>query len=1429
MNPFLSVPIFMEKFLTTLAAEPYLQQKTFFLKRKLNALDVNYYRSNLLNFCNFLLRKKNELIKKSDTTLILSMIKHVLKMNNNKIFSNLSDILKDLIKKLIDHFKSDDNPVIRKFTNPGEEIVVSNPIPRKFGSLYHGDIAPSKTYTNEENLAYEESLFKAFQKILYYINNGNFFRESFLKNENGSLEYFSLFSGKLGPKVTLLLMRNVFHYCFRYPRRFFEYKTDCYEKFLAEPLFWVDDKSMWDKDDDEDEGEEEVKQLKGEGRLEEKDLEVHTKEEKAESVKDEEVKTDITEKYSLNHENKTKISTIMKNIIMVHIQTFNNIVKNNPQAIKNRESFYMRYYYNTVVIPSSIYIYKTILVTKNMSIMQKYEIYEVILNLLNSFSIFLEEICNQEMFDLEKALYINEKRKFVIFEGTTRQEILRQSQMIGDEVIKMEEKNDPKKLRDNMKVLENYFKYFRLLEDKNIIEKKDNILSQFVESYAEKKLKFGKNVLKSLLNMNDIKASSYKENSYYMFMKDVLKERYTQGIPTEPNLKSKEDTPYDKEEKEVKELKPEEADGERKVTEEIILKRKDSRKNTIGKSKKDLQKFSEKLDRPVETQEDEENKKDLNKVDSQSHLRFVLINMTNVILIDPEIFQSWILRDDQVDLCRNIIGGYMVPKIRKFFPTQILQGFFMFEQKTTLAGPYGSLVEIIEFLRVLCEGHNQAFQVFMETIDMEEMGDEAPRTKINNFFFKVLTDIIELLEHYLDRQELIGFMEKEPQVEYFLTLYNKIIGYFIEIIQGSFSYVYLTSFIPIPESEFYAFHERHMLLIDNMPRSLRYAEYISSFLSLVDNILQEKVTTSDEIIKKVITYLNELQVDNAQDEGVKVQEFSKVEAFTHLFIIRSFNYFNLYENAKFCLHKVYSKISNTEMSQILHVPCFILLDMYKNNEDFSKDILFNISTSIFIILKNIAMKSIYDRVKANVFLKNLEENKEEEFLFFSKLVRSVELNYSVPENIENLRTLRDKIRNQDPEEEPFFIQIEKYKRPTSNFYGIEIFLIDRRSLKLEDTDIKIIVESCDVRNLYEKQTNLLEYIEVVLDVVNMRKEIEDWSPFLKFVAIMNYEQDKLVTVIGNWVSVCFMLFVNAVLLGTLKLEDYRTGGSMKNLVITVNAIHLAINFFLISNWIFIDGFYNIRMDKKEAMASKFPIFFNCFVGLISTCHPGLYFLFSLGLFSMVPLISVMRIVVVALFNRTEQFAAAGIFLLIFVLIFGGIGFFFMRPNMIQDGTEFCSDYFSCFMNLFNFGLRDMSVIDEPYILPYSDKWYWGRFCFDWSFFFFNIFILINIFNGIVVDTFQSYREEDDEIKDHLENVCYICHLSRNDFEIKSKDFDYHVKNEHSVRDYIDFLVKINFIDENDLNNLGTQTLGLLREKETSMFPMRTALSLPNSE
>ena len=98
--------------------------------------------------------------------------------------------------------------------------------------------------------------------------------------------------------------------------------------------------------------------------------------------------------------------------------------------------------------------------------------------------------------------------------------------------------------------------------------------------------------------------------------------------------------------------------------------------------------------------------------------------------------------------------------------------------------------------------------------------------------------------------------------------------------------------------------------------------------------------------------------------------------------------------------------------------------------------------------------------------------------------------------------------------------------------------------------------------------------------------------------------------------------------------------------------------------------------------------------------------------------------------------------------------------------------------------------------------------------------MLNIINGIIVDTFQELREKNNERDYKLINECYICSLDRANFEIKGISYDDHVIQSHNVVNYYVYLSKVILTDEHDLNSLDSQVLNSFKEMRIDFFPIK---------
>ena len=107
--------------------------------------------------------------------------------------------------------------------------------------------------------------------------------------------------------------------------------------------------------------------------------------------------------------------------------------------------------------------------------------------------------------------------------------------------------------------------------------------------------------------------------------------------------------------------------------------------------------------------------------------------------------------------------------------------------------------------------------------------------------------------------------------------------------------------------------------------------------------------------------------------------------------------------------------------------------------------------------------------------------------------------------------------------------------------------------------------------------------------------------------------------------------------------------------------------------------------------------------------------------------------------------------------------------------------------------------------------------------------MLNIINGIIVDTFQALREQNNEKENVLNNVCYICSIERGDFEIKGVDYENHILKEHNVLNYFHYILKVQTSDQQNLNSMDYEVLNAMNDNRTDFFPVKKAISLGDGD
>ena len=108
----------------------------------------------------------------------------------------------------------------------------------------------------------------------------------------------------------------------------------------------------------------------------------------------------------------------------------------------------------------------------------------------------------------------------------------------------------------------------------------------------------------------------------------------------------------------------------------------------------------------------------------------------------------------------------------------------------------------------------------------------------------------------------------------------------------------------------------------------------------------------------------------------------------------------------------------------------------------------------------------------------------------------------------------------------------------------------------------------------------------------------------------------------------------------------------------------------------------------------------------------------------------------------------------------------------------------CFLFTFDWTFKEnggvggyITDIEDEDVMP---KYEWRRFTFDNSSNIILLIIMVNIVAGIIIDTFGSLREAENEKNGDIEDKCFICGNLKTTFDRLSDNaagggFNYHIK------------------------------------------------------
>merc|ERR1712025_866541 len=103
-------------------------------------------------------------------------------------------------------------------------------------------------------------------------------------------------------------------------------------------------------------------------------------------------------------------------------------------------------------------------------------------------------------------------------------------------------------------------------------------------------------------------------------------------------------------------------------------------------------------------------------------------------------------------------------------------------------------------------------------------------------------------------------------------------------------------------------------------------------------------------------------------------------------------------------------------------------------------------------------------------------------------------------------------------------------------------------------------------------------------------------------------------------------------------------------------------------------------------------------------------------------------------------------------------------------------------------------------------------------------LLMNIIFGTIIDAFSKLREEKAAAEQQKLNVCYICSVTRQQYEkvatSTSQGFEQHQGSRHNLTDFVRFIYYIRTKNANDLTGAEHYVLAQLESYDARWFPKK---------
>ena len=433
--------------------------------------------------------------------------------------------------------------------------------------------------------------------------------------------------------------------------------------------------------------------------------------------------------------------------------------------------------------------------------------------------------------------------------------------------------------------------------------------------------------------------------------------------------------------------------------------------------------------------------------------------------------------------------------------------------------------------------------------------------------------------------------------------------------------------------------------------------------------------------------------------------------------------------------------------------------------------------------------------------------------------------------------------------------VKKCEFRTENEGELELkiiyFICDPHYYYISKNNIQSFFKYVDRTSAKQKLQSLLENLDTFFFEIEFKKEVNRKAKYKLFFLQIDYNKINIYNfIISSLINLLLLFF----------LKDEERGRESHKLDYTINGIVffqillnvLYLYMFYISKYGFYISLLQNKLGKDHKLTLKekinlyildsfvlndeiFLIFFIIITSLFGLFLKYNAFLFALQLLTIIKFIDIIREILSAFKLKLFELMEAIEVLAIIIYFVANFEFFFLIDEFnieVGDKIEnFCQNLLECTINIFNHGVRAGGGIgDLLEAKSYSDKYlYFLRFFCDLIFYIVVMLLSLNIISSIIVNTFSQIREDSNQKEEDMKNRCFICNISRIEFQKNKIDIGYHRKYEHNTNNYIKFFVFLWNIDEKDMDADQSFINDCLKEKDIKFFPMNCSKSIGEVE